>query len=105
MKNVFRFENIKLYIIFLLMALVLFCYVKGCNKELAAEEQRYTELEVHNVYSSVSVKLEIKCDWNSDLEEYRFHQIVTIPKNSKVVVKSPWGMKKCECWPLSIDFF
>ena len=64
---------------------------------LANDNQRYTELKIFNPYSSISLKIMVKCDHNHKTKKYNFYKIV--------IIKAPVGLKKCEIWPIDMKMF
>ena len=67
--------------------------------------QPYTKLEINNPYSSVSLKLEVKCDHDYKLNKYRFHKIFVIRRGGDMTLYTPSNLKKCEIWPLGFKMF
>jgi hypothetical protein len=60
----------------------------------------YTELKIFNPYSSVSLKLEVKCDHNYKTKRYNFHKVFVINRGANMILYTPTNLKKCEIWPL-----
>lgn len=60
----------------------------------------YTELKIFNPYSSVSLRLEVKCDHNYKTNKYKFHKIFAVNRGENMTLYTPTDLKKCEIWPL-----
>lgn len=67
------------------------------------KQDSQVELQANNPYS-LQLNLEIKCDWDMDIEEYAFHKHIEILPKKTTVIQLPNRLKKCELWP-KIKFF
>jgi len=76
-----------------------------CAAVYANTSAQYTELKIFNPYSSVAIKLLVKCDHNYKTNKYRFYKTVIIRGNANVIIKAPVGLKKCEIWPIEMNMF
>ncbi len=72
---------------------ILICFVAGANKA------NTTTLMVGNPYRA-SLKLEVKCDWVHEKQQYRFYRIINVPKKTNITIVTPQNMRFCEIWPL-----
>lgn len=94
---------------FKLRMAVIICFILGIVLwyvlARAQTTQQYTELHVFNPYSSVSVKIEVKCDHNYKTKKYDFYKVFIIKRSSNIVIQAPVGLKKCEIWPIDMKMF
>jgi len=74
----------KKYILFIIMFIIFFFSGYYLN---AMSNQNYVRITTFNPYS-MTVKLEIKCDWNMDLEEFKYHKFIIIEgkKSTDIIV-------------------
>lgn len=89
----------------LAIALLLFTILWALFISQANASPNYTELMVFNPYSSISLKIMVKCDHNHKTNKYDFYKVVVIKRSSNIVIKAPVGLKKCEIWPIDIKMF
>jgi len=80
------------------LGLIVFCFLPHVSP-------KYTELKVFNPYSSVSIKLLIKCDHDYRTKKYRFYKTIIIKRRSGITIRAPMGLKKCEIWPIDMKLF
>jgi hypothetical protein len=76
-----------------------------CATVYANTRAQYTELRINNPYSSISIKLQVKCDHNYKTGKYRYYKEVSIKRSSSIVMKVPTGLRKCEIWPIDKALF
>lgn len=97
----FNSNKIDDYIISLFVIIV-FTFFMICisrtSKVGAAPSSSQVQLEVNNPYS-LQVNVEIKCDWDPDIEEWMFHRFIQVPGKKMTVVSIPNKLKNCQLWP------
>lgn len=83
-----------------------FLLIMGACAALSANSRApYTELKVFNPYSSISIKLLVKCDHNYKTNRYTFYKTVIIKRSSSIVIRAPSNLRKCEIWPMDMKMF
>lgn len=65
---------------------------------LAKKQADDVNIEVNNPYR-LQVELEVKCDWDRDLEDFKYHKFLSIPGKRSIVIKVPSNLRKCQIWP------
>lgn len=83
-----------------------FLLITGVCAALSANSRApYTELKIFNPYSSLSIKLLVKCDHNYKTKRYTFYKTIVIKRSSNIVIRAPHGLRKCEIWPMDVKMF
>ena len=84
----------KKYMLFTIMFLMFFFSGYYLN---ATSNQNYVRITTFNPYS-MTVKLEIKCDWDADVEEFKYHKFITIEGKKSTDIIVPNTFKNCQIW-------
>ena len=80
--------------LFTLVVLVGFFFVGFA----VAQEKQVVRIETHNPYS-LTVKLEVKCDYDWKTKNYKYYENVLIKGKKDVTLLVPNSLKRCEIWP------
>jgi len=94
----FAISGIILFLITWICAIYFSCYAneKEINKQV--------KLTIYNPFF-IGVELEVKCDWDTKYNNnYKYYNIVTVPKRKNIELNVPNNMKRCEVWPLHLDW-
>lgn len=63
-----------------------------------AENNYYIDLRISNPYS-LALNLEVKCDWQSDSNKYKYYRVINIPRKTITTLTFPNQLRSCELWP------
>lgn len=85
-------------IIAAVITLLMKTYVAEAEINREQEAQNKVELQVSNPYR-LQMNLEVKCDWDRDMEQYMLHKKIEIPAKKITIIRLPNNLKKCEVWP------
>jgi len=98
-------ESKYIILIGIIASAILFTFFILSTPSYANISAKNTELEIHNPYSSVSIRLLVKCDYNNKTGGYKFFKNIVVNRNSNTSIRAPAGLKKCEIWPIGIKLF
>jgi len=56
------------------------------------------QLTINNPYS-ITVDVELKCDYDRSQQGFKHYKRVTIKKKGSVTIMLPKHLKKCQIWP------
>lgn len=87
------------------LAIICLLITPVCAAVYANTNTQYTELKVFNPYSSISIKLLVKCDHDYKTNRYKFYKTVVVRRSSSVIIRAPQNLKKCEIWPMDMKMF
>lgn len=67
------------------------------------EPESNVEIMINNPYS-FDVRAEVKCDWDDNKKDFRFHNEYTFKKHNRIFIKVPSTNRHCEIWPKVLFF-
>lgn len=85
----------KMYLFLLSIWVALFCAIPFLG---AHQKESVVKIEVNNPYS-LTIQLEVKCDYSSKTDRFQYHTFIVVPGKKQTILKVPNHLKKCQIWP------
>jgi len=79
-----------------ILAAILFILI-GCIPVLAFNNRKFVHLKIYNP-TSITLNLELKCNWNKQEKRWMYWDIKTLYGNKDVEFKLP-NKGYCQVWP------